>query len=245
MRAGPSRCLLVALSLLFASLYAHAEDLPKVYLYTENYGTFNYALDGGNYAHFRDDIGGSATDIVKKMMAAADVDYRLRLRTWSVSYERALERPNYGVYSTARTELREELFHWIGPVGQYSWILLAKPGHNLNIRSENDLANLRIGGYDGDAATTYLQDKGFEVSTLPNESLNAQRLHQDLIDVWITSDINGYKLAEEAGYEVEEAFRLRTVGLYLAMNRETDPRLLEELQTAYDQLLASGDIQLE
>lgn len=42
---------------------------------------------------------------------------------------------------------------------------------------------------------------------LPNESLNAQRLANDLIDLWITSDINGYKVAEESGYpDVEEAF---------------------------------------
>jgi len=245
MIARLSRCLLVALPLMFIATLAHAEDLPKVYLYTENYGTFNYALDGGNYAHFRDDIGGTSTEIVKMMFAEAGIDYRLRLRTWSVSYERALERPNYGVYSTARTELREDLFHWVGPVGQYNWILMAKPGHTLNIQSLEDIRDLRIGGYEGDAATSYLQNEGFTVSTLPNESLNAQRLHQDLIDVWITSDINGYKLAEEAGYEVEEAYRIRTLQLYLAMNKESDPRVLEQLQQAYDDLKASGEIQFD
>lgn len=245
MRASPSRCLLVVLFLLLAPLATHAEDLPKVYLYTENYGTFNYTLDGSSYAHFRDDIGGSSTETVKKLMAEANLDYRLRLRTWSVSYGRSLERPNYGVYSTARTESREDLFHWVGPVGQYNWILLAKPGHSLNIQSIEDIHGLRIGGYEGDAATTFLQDRGFEVSTLPNESLNAQRLHQDLIDVWISSDINGYKLAEEAGYEVEEAYRLRTLDLYLAMNKETDPRILDRLLQAYDKLLAEGAIDFE
>jgi polar amino acid transport system substrate-binding protein len=81
------------------------------------------------------------------------------------------------------------------------------------------------------------------VSTLPNESLNAQRLSNNLIDVWITSDINGYKIAEESGYpNVEEAFRIRTVGLYLAMNRGTDPRVVSRLNAAYDRLIANGEI---
>ena len=243
MSAGLSRSLLVALTLLLSPLFVHAEDLPRVYLYTENYGTFNYTLDGSDYAHFRDDIGGSATEIVKMMMAEAGLDYRLRLRTWSVSYERALERPNHGVYSTARTEFREDKFHWIGPVGQYNWVLLAKPGHTLSIQSLDDLRDLRIGGYAGDAATTFLQAQNLNVSTLPNESLNAQRLHQDLIDVWITSDINGYKLAEDAGYQVEEAFRLRTLKLYLAMNLQTDPQVLNALERAYNDLKARGEIQ--
>lgn len=224
-----------------ASLFA--EDLPRINLYTENYGTFNYSLEGAAFEHDIEDIGGTATEIVEMLFNEAGIDFKLRLRTWSVSYERAVERPNYGVYSTARTESREDLFEWIGPVGQYSWILLAKEGHNLNINSLNDLTGLRVGGYEGDAATTYLQEQGYEVSTLPNESLNAQRLANDLIDVWITSDITGYQIAEESGYpDVEEAFRIRTVGLYLAMNPGTDPRVINALNTAYDDLTASGEI---
>lgn len=235
------RLMLLCACAIPASVFA--EDWPRINLYTENYGTFNYSLEGAAFEHDIEDIGGTATEIVEKMFNEAGIDFKLRLRTWSVSYERAVERPNYGVFSTGRTESREELFEWIGPVGQYSWILLAKEGHNLNIDSLSDLRGLRIGGYEGDAATTFLQEQGYEVSTLPNESLNAQRLANDLIDVWITSDINGYKVAEESGYpDVEEAFRIRTVDLYLAMNPETDPRVINALHEAYDDLIASGEI---
>lgn len=231
----------VCACMLPATLFA--EDFPRINLYTENYGTFNYSLTGAAYEHDIEDIGGTATEIVEKLFTEAGIDFKLRLRTWSVAYERAVERPNYGVFSTGRTESREDLFEWVGPVGQYSWILLAKAGHNLSIDSLTDLRGLRIGGYEGDAATTFLQGQGYEVSTLPNESLNAQRLANDLIDVWITSDINGYKVAEESGYpDVEEAFRIRTVDLYLAMNPETDPRVINALNSAYDALIARGEI---
>jgi polar amino acid transport system substrate-binding protein len=235
------RLVLIGFCAIPASLLA--EDLPKIDLYTENYGTFNYSLEDAAYEHDAEDIGGTAAEIVKLLFEEADIDYKMRLRTWSVSYERAVERPNYGVFSTARTESREDLFEWVGPVGQYSWILLAREGNTLSIDSLEDLNGLRIGGYQGDAATTFLQEQGFDVSTLPNESLNAQRLANDLIDVWITSDINGFKIAEESGYpDVEEAFRIRTVGLYLAMNPGTDPRVINRLNTAYDSLVATGDI---
>lgn len=246
MKSRLSISMLLASLLWLSSLSVAAEDLPKIYLYTENYGEFNYSLNDEPYEHWRDDIGGTATEIVKKMMAETGLDYRLRLRTWSVSYGRSLERPNYGVYSTARTESRENKFHWIGPVGQYSWILLAKDGHKLQINRLEDIKGLRIGGYAGDAATTFLQEAGYEVSTLPNESLNAQRLSQDQIDVWITSDISGYKLAEESGYpDVEEAFRIKSVGLYLAMNPGTDPRVLSRLEAAYDKLVQSGEVNFQ
>lgn len=235
------RLAFVCACMLPATLFA--EDFPRINLYTENYGTFNYSLTGAAYEHDIEDIGGTATEIVEKLFTEAGIDFKLRLRTWSVAYERAVERPNYGVFSTGRTESREDLFEWVGPVGQYSWILLAKAGHNLSIDSLTDLRGLRIGGYEGDAATTFLQGQGYEVSTLPNESLNAQRLANDLIDVWITSDINGYKVAEESGYpDVEEAFRIRTVDLYLAMNPETDPRVINALNSAYDALIDRGEI---
>lgn len=240
------KVLLFGLSLVLAIPTALAEDtLPRINLYTENYGEFNFSLDGRDFAHFRDDIGGESTEVVKRMFDRAGVDYRMRLRAWSVSYERAMERPNHGVFSTARTDFRENLFEWVGPVGQYSWILLKRSGNPLTVNSLEDIRNLRIGGYQGDAATTYLQNQGFDVSALPNESLNAQRLAQNQIDVWVTSDVNGFKIAEETGFpEVEEAFRIRTVGLYLAMNPLTNSAVLSRLQAAYDELVASGEIQL-
>ncbi len=235
------RLALVCACMLPATLFA--EDFPRINLYTENYGTFNYSLTGAAYEHDIEDIGGTATEIVEKLFNEAGIDFKLRLRTWSVAYERAVERPNYGVFSTGRTESREDLFEWVGPVGQYSWILLARQGNTLDINSLEDIRGLRIGGYEGDAATTFLQEQGYEVSTLPNESLNAQRLANDLIDLWITSDINGYKVAEESGYpDVEEAFRIRTVDLYLAMNPATDPRVINALNSAYDALIARGEI---
>lgn len=240
------KALLLGLSLIVVLPATMAEDsLPRINLYTENYGDFNYSLDGRDFAHFGDDIGGESTEVVKLMFDRAGVDYRMRLRAWSVSYERALERPNHGVFSTGRTEFREELFEWIGPVGQYSWILLKRTGNPLTVNSLEDIRNLRIGGYQGDAATTYLENQGFNVSALPNESLNAQRLAQNQIDVWVTSDVNGFKIAEETGFpDVEEAFRIRTVGLYLAMNPQTEPEILSRLHAAYNELIASGEIQL-
>lgn len=242
------RCRLLLTSLLWLNAISSiAEDkLPKIQLYTVNYGDFHYSLNGRDYEHWREDIGGTATDIVKKIMDESDLEYRMRLRVWSVSYGRTLDRPNYGVFSTARTASREDKFHWIGPVGQYNWILLAKSGNNLNISRLEDIRGLRIGGYEGDAATTFLQEQGFEVSTLPDEPLNAQRLAQNLIDVWITSDINGYKVAEDTGYpDVEEAFRIKSVGLYLAMNPDTDPHILAKLDQAYQSLLDRGEIQFD
>lgn len=237
----PLRRLLCSL-LLVLPLYSQAETPTELYLYTENYGRYNYSLNNRDFEHWRDDIGGTSTELVKAILAESGLQYRMRLRTWRVGYERTLERPNYGLFSTARTESREELFHWIGPIAQYNWILFKYTGSDLNIERIEDLNGLRIGGYEDDAATLFLQELGYSVSTLPNDSLNPQRLAQQQIDVWIASDASAYQLAEQAGYpDIEPALIIRTVDMYLAMNPNTDPDRLRRLQQAYDRIMAAAN----
>ena len=212
--------------LLLTPLLSHAETGTDIYLYTENYGRYNYSLNGRDFEHWRDDIGGSSTELVKAILAESGLSYRLRLRTWRVGYERTLERPNYGLFSTARTESREQLFDWVGPIAQYSWVLFKYAGNDLIIDSIDDLRSL------------FLQEAGIEVSTLPNDSLNPQRLAQDQIDVWIASDASAYQLAQDAGYpDIEPAFVIRTVDMYLAMNPDTDADKLQRLHDAYNQIM--------
>lgn len=235
-----SKLLSTLLSMLVLTpLISQAESGTDIYLYTENYGRYNYSLNGRDFEHWRDDIGGSSTELVKAIMAESGLSYRLRLRTWRVGYERTLERPNYGLFSTARTESREQLFDWVGPIAQYSWVLFKYSDNDLLINSIDELKNLRVGGYEDDAATLFLQEAGIEVSTLPNDSLNPQRLAQDQIDVWIASDASAYQLAQQAGYpDIEPAFVIRTVDMYLAMNPDTDPAKLQRLHDAYDRVMA-------
>lgn len=235
----PLRALLLSI-LVLTPLTSRAETGTDIYLYTENYGRYNYSLNGRDFEHWRDDIGGTSTDLVKAIMAESGLSYRLRLRTWRVGYERTLERPNYGLYSTARTESREDLFAWVGPIAQYNWVLFKYSGNDLNIERIEDLAGLRIGGYEDDAATLFLQEQGYAVSTLPNDSLNPQRLAQDQIDVWIASDVSAYQLAQNAGYpNIEPALIIRTLDMYLAMNPKTDPDKLQQLQDAYHRVIAA------
>lgn len=233
----------VPLSLLLLwCLSVRAESLADLYLYTENYGQYNYSLNGRDFEHWRDDIGGSSTELVKAVLAESGLSYRMRLRTWSVGYERTLERPNYGLFSTARTESREDMFAWVGPIAQYNWILFKYADKELNVDSINDLNGLRVGGYQDDAATLFLQEQGIAVSTLPNDSLNPQRLAHDQIDVWIASDASAYQLAEAAGFpDIEPALIIRTVDMYLAMNPQTDPAKLQRLQDAYEKVIAGAE----
>lgn len=235
--------LVVSLYCLSMPLSALADTQgDKLYLYTENYGTFNYSVNGRDYEHWRDDIGGTSTALVKAILEESGLDYRMRLRTWRVGYERALERPNHGVFSTARTPQREDRFHWVGPIANYNWVVFGYKGSIVGVDELSDLKHLKVGGYDGSAATIHLQSKGIDVSTLPNDSLNPQRLAQGLIDVWIASDTSAYDIAKASGHpDIVPLWTIRRVDMYLAMNRETPIHVIERLNDAYLAVVKQGN----
>ena len=99
--------LLFSLACLIGLPAVAEDDDTQLYIYTENYGNYNYSLSGRDYEHWRDDIGGTSTEVVKALLADAGYDYRMRLRNWGVGYGRTLERPYYGIFSTARTPQRK------------------------------------------------------------------------------------------------------------------------------------------
>lgn len=238
--------LALCVSFLFSLANANDVDvLHRLTLLTENYGSYNYSLQGREYEHKGEHIGGSSADFIKKLLNHAEIPYKMKLRTWRVSYERALTRANYGVFSTGRTELREDLFEWVGPIARYNWVVMVKKDSPLTIEDLDDLRGLKVGGYKNDAVTEFVQSKGIDVAALPNESPNPRLLHENLIDVWVTSDVNAWTVAEAAGYtDIEVAYVMRTVDMYLAMNKETEPDWLAQLHDSYKDLVEAGELKL-
>lgn len=232
--------LFLSTTFLLTATFAETEEPVKLSLYTENFGDFNYSLQGRDYEHWRDDIGGTSTATVKALLEETNFDYRMRLRTWSVGYERALDRPYNGIFSTTRTPQREDIFEWVGPIARESWVIYRYKGSDIQVNSLDDLRTLRVGGYASSATSLFLKDNNVEVSTLPTDNLNPQRLAQNQIDVWIASDATAYQLAEASGYpDIEPAWVIKTFDLYLAMNKETPRPVLDELHRAYEVVMQS------
>src|SRR5690606_17639247 len=101
-------------ALLLMSGMARAEIDPnyRVVLLTENFPPYNMAINGKNFAQ-EDNIDGIAADIVREMFKRAGIPYSLTLRfPWDRIYKLALEKPDYGVFVTARLPEREQLFKW-------------------------------------------------------------------------------------------------------------------------------------
>src|SRR5271156_5775123 len=61
-------------------------------------------------------VVGISADVVAEMAARAGIGVELRSYPWARAYDEALHHADACAFSTTRTEEREALFQWIGPI---------------------------------------------------------------------------------------------------------------------------------
>lgn len=234
--------LLLACSLLLSGA-AHADVSPdySMVLLTENFPPYNMAINGKNFAQ-EDNIDGIAVDIVREMFKRAGIKYSMTLRfPWERIYKLALEKPDYGVFSTARLPERENAFKWVGPIGPDDWVLLARGDSTIKLDKLDDAKRYKVGAYKGDAMADYLKEHGFEPQLVLRDQENATRLQSGEIDLWASGDPAGRYLAKQVGVGgLKTVLRFNSDQLYLALNKETPDEVVQKLQKALDQMRAEG-----
>ena len=78
-----------------------------LHLATENYPPFNMSINTSDSAT-EAEITGISTEIVQELFKRAKISYTVRLYPWQRAYWLAQNKPNFGVFSTTRTEAREK-----------------------------------------------------------------------------------------------------------------------------------------
>lgn len=203
------------------------------------------STSGAPYAHKEEDITGLCTDIVKALMVRAKVDYRLKLRNWSQALKRAQSKASHAIFCAARTDDREAYFQWIGPLTNIDWTLFAIKGTSIKLTSLEGAKKYKIGGYKDDVMSNYLIEKGFTVNALSNDSLNPMRLRLGQIDLWVSDGLSGPYVASELEEPVDvvPVLKFRATPLYMAVNKETDSKIIKLLQSTFKAMQDSGEVE--
>lgn len=225
------------------SASAHAELAPdyRVVLLTENFPPYNMAVNGKNFAQ-EDNLDGIAVDIVREMFKRAGVNYSMTLRfPWERIYKLALEKPDYGVFVTARLPEREALFKWVGPIGPDDWVLLGRGDSTITLGSLAEAKQYRVGAYKGDAIADHLQQQGLQPVTVLRDQQNARKLMAGQIDLWATGDPAGRYLAKQEGVSgLKTILRFDSAELYLALNKAVPDEVVQKLQAELQRMRDEG-----
>ncbi|WP_291831538.1 ABC transporter substrate-binding protein [Marinobacter sp.] len=216
----------------------------RLYIFTEHYPPYNASVSGEGFAHNADQMTGICTDMVKSMLTRVDYDAVMKMRVWSYAYNWIQGRENHGLFCTARTEEREDLFQWVGPLAPIKWTLFAAPDSDMTIETLEDAKELVIAGYRGDVMSEYLVDQGFNVIMNSSGDVNPRRLALGQADLWVTDGLVGPLVAEqEHGITgLKPVLVFRETPMYLAMSKETAPEVVSDLQRAVDEARGAGEL---
>ena len=212
---------------------------------TEDFPPFNYAGADGKAA-------GQSTEVVEGILARLNQTATIEVLPWSEGYRLALAGPRVVLYSTVRSEDREQLFRWVGPVAANDYTLYARKGSGLQLSTLEAAKKAGlIGVVRDDARHQFLLANGFgNLLTCGSDAACLKNLTAGTTDLWLGSSVNAADIARAAGVDpnaVVPVYTIRTVPLYIAFSRDTPDSVVAAWQDALDAMKWDGtyDVILE
>ena len=193
--------------------------------------------------------GGFALDVLHAIFDELKIEANFALYPWKRAEIMLTEEPNTIAF-LARTEKRESLYHWVGPVyprALYLYRLKARPEVQLNVIE--DVKPYKVGVVRGYASITEITESGVPQSNLEdvaNDTLNLKKLFEYHIDLVPNNDLVLASLLRREGHtfdEVEKAFVITPEGksyFYFGINKATDEQLVQQLQQVFEALKQNG-----
>ena len=204
---------------------------------SEDNPPFNFIKDGV--------LTGSSTEVVREIMQRLNLSTGIQVMTWARAYQLALSQPNVVLFSTARTEEREDLFHWVGPIYKVRFGFYARKGSNLVLTCLNDAKKVgAIATYKDDVREQLLKSMGFtNLDSSKSPTSNLKKLLAGRVDLWLYSNLGVPSVAGQIGInpnEVELVLPFKDVNAYIAVSRGTAQAVVDKWLTALDDMKRDG-----
>ena len=234
-------------SFLFLSLVSSsvtASSVDDILFMTEEYPPYNYEEDNK--------LQGIVVDTlvsVLQRVGSSQTRGDIKLLPWARGYKRVQSEPDTCLFSTTRTEEREHLFEWIGPVAPEAVGLIARKETGIKIESVEDIKNYKVGTIRDDIAELYLVNASVSIDDMQRVAKtiqNIKKLNLGRIDLWAyDQNVAMWELKrndfDSADYE--SVYELGRKNQYLACHKGTSDSVIQTLQTAIDAIKADGEYQ--
>lgn len=222
--------LLISTNLVAANLTIYASDNPP-----QNY----LDKDGKPTGH--------AVEIVEEIMKRVGETSKIQIVPWARGFNEIQQNSNVVLFSTARTEEREKLFKWVGPVLVAENVLLKKKTSKIAISTIEDAKKVKsIGTVRGNSREKLLKDLGFtNLADVTKVEQNIQKLAADRIDLMIIGNVVWRQLAATADLkpdDFEEAFVVNQNIAYIAFSKDTPDETVRKWNDAYSAMVKDGTV---
>jgi polar amino acid transport system substrate-binding protein len=214
-----------------------AQDLTII---SENNPPFNFVQHG--------ELAGSSMEIVREMLRRMDLPDNIRILTWARGYNLALTQPNVVLFSTARTETRENLFHWVGPLYRVRFGFYAKKGSGLHLNTLEDAKKVgAIATYKDDVKEQLLKSLGFtNLDSSKSPASNLKKLVAGRVDLWLFSNLGVERVAKQIGIDpdqLELILPFKDYDSYIAISNGTAETIVEKWRTVLAAMQQDGSFE--
>jgi len=234
---------LVSLLLLFigfsnTSGYCNSSEDMNLQIITEEFAPFNFRSADGK-------ITGQSTEIVREILSRLGLDIEIQIMPWNDGYDLALTKTGVVLYSTFRTNERQNLFQWVGPIASDEMLFYALEGSDTVIRSlEDTKAVTAIGVVKDDARHQLLvQNNATNLKLYPTDAECYRALASGEVELVLGSKNTMADMAALAGVdpsEIKSVYSLRKTPLYIAFNINSAPDIVKEWQSTLDEMKSDG-----
>ncbi len=217
-------------------------NLNEIQFLTEEYPPYNFTEQGR--------LQGIAVDLLLKAskMAGQPIDRQsIQIQPWARAYRNVFLDANTALFSMTRTELRESLFYWVGPIIQTRIVVMARRSSGIAINHPTDLAKYKIGVIRDDVGEQLLLEAGVPRDSLQESSYAAsiaEQLYKQRIDLWAYEENVARWWLAKSGYKVKDfkpVYVLQDSDLYFAFNLNVDPETIAKLQQAVDAIKSNEE----
>ncbi len=189
---------------------------------------------------------GPAVDIVKRIQEKIESSEDILIYPWARAYRTLQQEPNVMLFSTARTQLRESLFKWVGPIAEKKYSFYGRASSNFKILSLNDAKHYTVGVIRDSNNHQFLNAKGFDnLSLATTEEQNINMLRFGRLDLWYTGAAPQEALNEAVNSKfdlISEVYTVQSKKLYFAFSVHTSGAVIKQWQTALNELYENGTI---
>lgn len=240
--AIPVYSFVLIISLIFSGCrkdrYPVNGDPNQFTYFSEEYPPFNYLSDGI--------ASGVSVDILEDLFQRLNLSLdrsSVEVSLWAPAYEMVLDTPGTMLFSMVRTDAREELFKWVGPIAPHTDVLISMAGSGNEITEITDLNNYFTGVVEGFSSLDLLLNHGVLRSNIVIYD-DMKALYKALRDTrevkYIATGAAAHQLIiESLGYpesDFRAPFIIRTDELYYAFNKETAEEMITDFQNALNLL---------
>ncbi len=221
------------------------KQIESLYWMTEEYPPFNYVDEADGQ------LKGITVDVLMRMFERAGVNltrHDLHVLPWQRSYQKVLHEPNTVLFSTTYTMERLQELRFVGPIIPTRVSIVAPRQAGLTITSVADLESLRIGVIRDDVGHQLIRAAGVgeeAIHSIPTPLGMVRMLAVGRLDaIAYAEDVARYQftLANIDPDDFESVYILKQSYMGYAFHLDTDPRILEPLRKALDELHTDGTV---